>query len=86
MSAAAFFPLARPAPLSEIAQIAGAEIRGGPDGAPAAGELAPPPLIIGVAPLDWSRPGDLCFYDNPALSQGALGMPSDRLLPARAPS
>ena len=65
MSAAAFFPLARPAPLSEIAQIAGAEIRGGPDGAPAPGELAPPPLIISVAPLDWSRPGDLCFYDNP---------------------
>ena len=64
MSAAAFFPLARPAPLNEIAQIAAAEIRCG-DGESASGELPPPPLIIGVAPLDWSRPGDLCFYDNP---------------------
>ncbi len=64
MSAVAFFPLARPAPLSEIAQIAGAEIRGGADCRPGAGELASA-LIIGVAPLDWSKPGDLCFYDNP---------------------
>jgi UDP-3-O-[3-hydroxymyristoyl] glucosamine N-acyltransferase len=64
VSAAAFFPLARPAPLSEIARIAGADIRAGSGRAPDSGELANA-LIIGVAPLDWSRPGDLCFYDNP---------------------
>jgi len=63
VSAAAFFPLAHPAPLSEIAQISGAEIRVRADGGSAGAEFAPP-LIIGVAPLDWSRPGDLCFYDN----------------------
>lgn len=68
MSAAAFFPLARPAPLSEIAQIAGADIRDAVDDPSASGGLAPP-LIIGVAPLDWSRPGDLCFYDNPRYRQ-----------------
>lgn len=61
MSAAAFFPLAHPTQLSQIAQIAGAEIR---DRESVSGEPAPP-VIVGVAPLDWSRPGDLCFYDNP---------------------
>ncbi|MBI1980205.1 MAG: UDP-3-O-(3-hydroxymyristoyl)glucosamine N-acyltransferase [Methylocystis sp.] len=64
MSAADFFPLARPAPLSEIAQIAGAEIRDDSGRASLSGELASA-LIIGIAPLDWSRPGDICFYDNP---------------------
>ncbi len=64
MSAPAFFPLARPALLSEIARIARAEIRGGSGRESVSGDLASA-LIIGVAPLDWSRPGDLCFYDNP---------------------
>lgn len=68
MSAADFFPLARPAPLSEIAQIAGAEIRDDSGRACLSGELASA-LIIGIAPLDWSRPGDLCFYDNPRYRQ-----------------
>ncbi|MEF3368082.1 UDP-3-O-(3-hydroxymyristoyl)glucosamine N-acyltransferase, partial [Methylocystis sp. 9N] len=60
MSAVVFFPLTHPTPLAEIAEVAGAEIRD-----PAvAGERAPP-IILNVAPLDWSRPGDLCFYDDP---------------------
>lgn len=62
MSAAAFFPLARPAPLAEIAEVAGAKIH---DPRSASAKTAPPPIVIGVAPLDWSRAGDLCFYDNP---------------------
>jgi len=64
VSAADFFPLARPASLSEIARIAGAEIRAGSVGDSASGALSSA-LIVGVAPLDWSRAGDLCFYDNP---------------------
>jgi UDP-3-O-[3-hydroxymyristoyl] glucosamine N-acyltransferase len=69
VSAPAFFPLAHPASLAEIAAVAGAEIRLGahPDSTTA----GTPPIIIGVAPLDWSRPGDLCFYDNPRYA-GAL--------------
>jgi UDP-3-O-[3-hydroxymyristoyl] glucosamine N-acyltransferase len=71
MSAADFFPLARPASLSEIARVAGAEIRGdfGPDSASGAVASA---FIIGVSPLDWSRPGDLCFYDNPRYRKALL--------------
>lgn len=58
MSAAAFFHPLRPLALAEIAEIAGAEIRGGAD---AAGSS----LIVGVAPLDAGRDGDLCFFESP---------------------
>jgi UDP-3-O-[3-hydroxymyristoyl] glucosamine N-acyltransferase len=60
MTATSFFRLARPFTLVEIAELAGAEIRGG--GWTESGE---PPIVTGVAPLESSRPGDLCFLDNP---------------------
>lgn len=60
MSAPVFFHPDRPFTLVEIAAAAGAEISAA--GAPDDG--APPRIIIGVAPLDLSRPGDLCFFES----------------------
>jgi UDP-3-O-[3-hydroxymyristoyl] glucosamine N-acyltransferase len=57
MSEAAFFHPSRPFTPAEIAKIANAELRPGE-------ESHAPPLIIGVAPLDAARPGDLCFFDS----------------------
>ncbi|MCX7900521.1 MAG: UDP-3-O-(3-hydroxymyristoyl)glucosamine N-acyltransferase, partial [Methylocystis sp.] len=58
MSGASFFHLARPFTLPEIADLADGVVPSPPDDLES-------PLIIGVAPLDWSRPGDLTFFDNP---------------------
>lgn len=59
MSAITFFRLERPWSLAEIAEIAGARVHKG------AAPQSDPRAIIGVAALDHSRPGDLCFFDNP---------------------
>ena len=56
MSAAGFFRLDRPLTLLDVAEIAGARIH-----AIGSGEAE---VIIGVAPLDLARPGELAFYDK----------------------
>ena len=59
MSAAPFFPLQRPLGLDEVAAIAGAEI------VPSERiEDATRIPIVGVAPIETARPGDLCFFDS----------------------
>ena len=63
MSAAAFFAPSRPFPLSEIAGLAGAELR------EAAGAGVPPPVVVGVAPLEAGRPGDLTFFESPRYAE-----------------
>ena len=65
MSATTFFRLARPFTLVEIAELTDAEIHNAAVPDSLLGEGRAPPIIIGVAPLDSSRPGDLCFFDNP---------------------
>ena len=57
MSAAVFFHPSRPFALAEIATIAAAEIQG-------ATRSDDSSLILAVAPLESSRPGDLCFFDS----------------------
>jgi len=56
MSAAGFFRLDRPLTPAEVAEIAGARLR-----EIQSGEAE---IIIGVAPLDLARPGELAFYDR----------------------
>lgn len=63
MSATIFFRLARPFTLAEIADIAGAKIGAVADSL--SDDDGEPPIVIGVAPLDASHPGDLCFFDAP---------------------
>jgi UDP-3-O-[3-hydroxymyristoyl] glucosamine N-acyltransferase len=69
MTAVDFFRAERPLSLREAAEIAGATIVSGEgdDSAPENG------VILGVAPLESSRRGDVCFFDNiryaPALAQ-----------------
>jgi len=60
MSAAPFFPLQASLGLDEVVRIAGAQMarRADPSGAASA-------VIIGVAPLESARPGELCFFDSP---------------------
>lgn len=62
MSATTFFPLSRPFTIDEIAAAAEARVvsRESEGGADA------PPLIVSVASLAEGRPGDLCFFENPA--------------------
>ncbi len=59
MGATSFFRLARPIALAELAAVAGALIHrvDAAEGATA--------IVTGVAPLEWARPGDLAFFDNP---------------------
>jgi UDP-3-O-[3-hydroxymyristoyl] glucosamine N-acyltransferase len=58
MSVASFFQIERPLSLAEVEEISGARIQ-------RSDEAAVEALIISVAPLEDSRPGDLCFFDNP---------------------
>ncbi len=60
MSAISFFRLERPFSLAEIEKVAGAALYRDrlDDG------FVEKALILGVAPLDASRPGDLCFFDS----------------------
>jgi UDP-3-O-[3-hydroxymyristoyl] glucosamine N-acyltransferase len=60
MSAVGFFNLERPLPLREVAELADATIARAELGNAAVGNA----LIQGVAPLESSRPGDLCFFDS----------------------
>ncbi|MBI3274712.1 MAG: UDP-3-O-(3-hydroxymyristoyl)glucosamine N-acyltransferase, partial [Methylocystis sp.] len=60
MSATNFFHLERPFSLAEIAEIADAHIHGGDRSASVADAV-----IVGVAPLDHARHGDLSFFDHP---------------------
>jgi UDP-3-O-[3-hydroxymyristoyl] glucosamine N-acyltransferase len=58
MSAIDFFRLSRPFKLAELAEVADATIDAGQG---TDGEA----LVTGVASLEWSRAGDLTFFDNP---------------------
>ena len=58
MNASGFFGLPRPVSLNEIVAITQAK-------ACIPEEALSAVLITGVAALDWSRPGDLCFLDTP---------------------
>jgi len=67
MSATSFFEAARPFSLDEIAAATGASLR------PALSAAAPPALVVAVAPLDASRPGDLCFFDHARYAPALAG-------------
>ncbi len=58
MSAVSFFHLSRPFTVAEMAELAAAL-------APVLVDDGAPAFIVGVAPLDSSRPGDLTFFDSP---------------------
>ncbi|OAI26974.1 UDP-3-O-(3-hydroxymyristoyl)glucosamine N-acyltransferase [Methylosinus sp. R-45379] len=56
MGAAGFFRLDRPLTPAEVAEIAGARLHEAGSGVQE--------IIVGVAPLDLARPGELAFYDR----------------------